>query len=53
MKEGSKREKEAGIVPDTDIDAYMKVTISIDNNFTLKTFIESPEENSNITDNFS
>ena len=29
MKEVSKREKEAGIVHDIDIDTFMKVTITI------------------------
>ena len=28
MKEVSKREKEAGIIPDPDIDTYMKVSTS-------------------------
>jgi hypothetical protein len=35
MKEISRREKEAGIVPEPDIDTYMKVKANLRNKLTL------------------
>lgn len=40
MMEVIKREKEAGIVPDSDIDTYMKVTISMHNHHRWKTLLK-------------
>lgn len=39
MKEVSRREKQAGIVPDPDTDAYMKVRISSFINSRVQVFV--------------